>query len=83
MASTKTDKKKCRPKDELYFVLMDVDFTWLPDKVVKVKSLWQSGADIKKIADVVDRDVDEVFLLLLDLARNKKIKTGENGIFGR
>lgn len=74
---------KTRPKDELHICLEKLDFSWYKKEVEKVKNMWEEGHHIKDIAQVMDREVDEVFLLLLDLIRRKKIKSRENGIYGR
>lgn len=74
---------KLRPK-ELYIALdnLDIDFTWYPDEVDHVIQAWESGMHIADIATAFDRSINEVFLLLFDLASKSKISEREGGIYG-
>ena len=47
-----------------------------------VRKMWQAGAHIEDIAEAVDRDCDEVAVLLIDLARRGKIQRRRLGIYG-
>ena len=77
------DKTKIRPKEELIIALSDLDFSWYPAEVEQVKELWQKGIGTAEIAKKFSREVDEVFLLLLDLARQGEIRSREGGLYGR
>ena len=76
-------KSKTRPDEELYICLEQLDFSWFQDKVEIVKDMWGEGEPIDEIAQAVGRDCDEVFLLLMDLVRRRKIHKRDNGIFGK
>ena len=76
------DIKKWRPQEELYIALSELDFSWFPGEVEKIKKLWAYGLHIAKIAEMLERDVDEVAVLIMDLARKNKIRRRKNGILG-
>lgn len=73
---------KLRPKEELIIALDDLDFSWFLDEVKKVKKLWYFGWHIADIAKQVDRDQDEVAVLIMHLARRGKIEYRKKGVFG-
>lgn len=74
---------KTRPKQRLYIALEQLDFSWYQDQVELVIELWNKGVHIKQISEELGRDSDEVFLLLMDLIRRKRIKERKNGIYGQ
>ena len=79
MALTST---KLRPPVPLHIALADLDFSWYPHEVLKVRKMWQTGAYIEDIAKAVNRDCDEVAILLIDLARHGKIQRRRLSIYG-
>lgn len=74
-------KAKLRPT-ELYIALDNLDFSWYPSEIPEVIRAWETGMHIADIASALDRSINEVFLLLLDLASKGKIKEREGGVFG-
>ncbi len=76
------DKYKLRPQERLYTALLNLDFTWTRAELRDVMRLWNSGAHIGEIAEVVGRDGDEVALLIMDLVRNDRLKPREGGVYG-
>lgn len=73
---------KLRPKEKLIICCEQWDFSWLAHEINSVIGAWNSGESIQSIAESVDRPVEEVFLLLLDLASQDKITSRKNGIYG-
>lgn len=73
------DKMKLFPRDELVIALDGLDFSWYRDEISAVIRMWEGGQSLPDISDSVGRCCDEVFLLLLHLARNEKIKTRKRG----
>jgi len=67
---------------ELTIILEDLDFSWFKHEISKVKELWALGEHIADIAKAVNRDQDEVALLIMHLARNRKIRKRQKGVFG-
>jgi hypothetical protein len=61
---------------------LDFDFTWSLGEVREMKHLWNEGTALEEIAEHFDRDIDECFILLFDLARKGKIKYRKNSIYG-
>jgi len=78
----RTDRLKLRPKPELVIALDDLDFSWFPAEVEKVKKLWAYGWHIADITRQVKRDQDEVAVLIMHLARLGKIENRTGGVFG-
>jgi len=76
------DIRKLRPQEELYIACTDMDFSWKQAEIDYVIQEWKAGTHISDIADGLGRDVDEVAILLMDLARKRKILPRENGVFG-
>ncbi len=73
-------KLKLRPS-ELYIACMDMDFSWYPWEVEQVIADYNAGLMLAEMAARVgNRDIDELFLLLLDLARRGKIQARGGGI---
>ena len=68
--------------DNNYIALLDMDFSWKNVDVEKIITMWEEGLSITIIASKFRREEDELFLLLLDLARNKRIKERFTGIWG-
>lgn len=67
---------------EKIIILEDLDFLWSKETIEKVKIMWEMNIGLKGISKVVDREEDEVFLLLLHLARNREIKRRDSYIWG-
>ena len=82
MERDRFDRLKLRPKKELIIVLDDLDFSWLPAEVAKVKKLWDFGWHIADIAKTVKRNQDEVATLVMHLARKGEIQRRRGGVFG-
>ena len=82
MERDRFDRLKLRPKKELIIVLDDLDFSWLPAEVAKVKKLWDFGWHIADIAAKVKRDQDEVAILIMHLARQRGIRKRKMGVLG-
>ena len=80
--SRKNDSRKMRPREELYIALSELDFSWYPGEVEQVAQLWREGLHIADIAEKMKRDIDEVAILIMDLARKNKVRRRKNGVFG-
>lgn len=76
------DKTKRCPKEELYIACEDLDFSWYHDELQFVIEAWGKGLSIFEIAEELQRDPDEVLILLVDLARKERIGKRRGGIFG-
>lgn len=92
MAAKRADALKLRPKQELTIALDDLDFSWFPEQVQKVKEMWNKGASITEIAKVTrpanelktpEDAVDEVALLIMHLQRQKEILPRAGGVWGK
>lgn len=73
-------KKRSR---KLYIACEDMNFVWCESEVREIERMWQGGLSIEDMAKSFDRDVDEVAVLIMDLAKQERIKERKNGVFGR
>ena len=55
-------------------ILEDLDFSWEQKQIDRAIYLWGEGFGVPDIAADFKRDLDEVFLLMLHLSREGKIK---------
>lgn len=77
-----TDKWKLRPP-ELIIALDDLDFSFLPEEAETTKQMWQEGKHIADIAAKLKRDMDEVAILIMHLARQGLVERRRMGVFGK
>lgn len=77
-----SDLAKIRPHEELYIALQELDFSWYPHEVERVIEMWERGTPIWDMSVEFGRCQEEVFLLLLDLAMNGRVKRRPGGICG-
>ena len=82
MPRTSKGMKKINPKEKLHIALFDLDFSFTQSEIDTAIDMWNKGYDLRVIADELQREGDEVMILLLDLARNKRIEKRENSIWG-
>lgn len=68
--------------NDISIILEDVEFGWLNEDIKKVVELWGDGSTFRKICEVIKREEDEVFLLLLHLSRQKIINKRKNYLWG-
>ncbi|MDA2637952.1 helix-turn-helix domain-containing protein [Bacillus cereus] len=53
----------------LYIALEELDMLWDEDEVAQVKEAWNNNESVFAIGEKMQRDPDEVALLIMDLAR--------------
>jgi hypothetical protein len=75
------DKWKLRPP-ELIIALDDLDFSFIPEEAETTKQMWQEGKHIADIAEKLKRDMDEVAVLIMHMARRGEIERRKTGVFG-
>ena len=65
----------------IYIACEDMDFTWDERQVYAVAEMYRKGATVYEIASDpgIDRDPDEVAILIMDLARQDVIKPKDFG----
>jgi len=76
------DMKKYRPDEQLYIAFEAFDFSWYKKEVERVIRYWKYGLSLAEIGKRINRDLDEIAILLMDLGRKGKIKPRKNGIWG-
>ena len=80
--SRRADSRKRQPREELYIALSELDFSWYQNEVEQVAQMWRDGIHIADIAERMERDIDEVAILIMDLARRGVIGRRKNGAMG-
>lgn len=83
MRRTLADVQKIRPQEELYIACEDMDFSWTESEIRQVIQNWKKGVHLAVTAKNMNRDADEVAILIMDLIRQKRIKPRKGGAFGR
>jgi Mn-dependent DtxR family transcriptional regulator len=64
-------------------ILEDMDFQWQYPQMLKAAEMWKREVSIVDIAKELNRDPDEVLLLLLHLARVGTIDRRVKNLYGR
>ena len=59
---------------EIYTPLEDINFHWNKEDIEKFRVLWNNGIGFDDISRYLKRDPIELAVLLLDLAKQKKLK---------
>lgn len=59
---------------DIYIACEEMDFTWTKEKLQEFSKLWKKGLGLMEIAEHLDRDPDEVAMLIMDHGRLNKIK---------
>lgn len=65
----------------MVIVLEELDFGWEWEEINKVEIMWLEGKGLEEMANEIKRDGDEVFLLLMHLARQGRIGARQNFIW--
>lgn len=67
----------------IYLPLEDIDLVWDERDLPKVRELWEQNFSVWEIAEEFNRDPIAVAVLIIDQARQDKIKRRPWGMFGR
>ncbi|AOM08850.1 MULTISPECIES: hypothetical protein [Bacillus] len=59
---------------KLYIALEELDMFWDEDDVWRVQEAWNNNESVFAIGQRIERDPDEVALLLMDLAKKGRIE---------
>ncbi len=76
------DKWKLRPTERLHIACEDLDLSFTAQEVWDVTQWWNEGMSYDEIAASLNRDGDEVAILLIDLARKGRIRRRRGGCRG-
>ena len=57
-----------------YIACSDLEFGWTKDEIKVVRNAWDAGFGTATISKALNRDPDEVLLLLVDLRRKGAVK---------
>ncbi|HJV46616.1 MAG TPA: helix-turn-helix domain containing protein [Bacillota bacterium] len=71
-----------KSRNKVYVALEELNFVWDEVEIDQVKKLWRQGTPIDEIAEVMDRDIDEIGILIIDQCRKNKIKQRPGGLWG-
>ena len=78
-AAQTTDMKSI---NNYYIACEELNFTWNEKQIEDAIYYWNKGYHIDYISDRVERNIDEVAILIMDLRRKGKIKERIGGVFG-
>lgn len=76
------EKFKLRPKETLVIALDDLDLSFTKAEIGAVLDFWGEGVHIADIAEELNRDQDEIAVLIMHLARKGKIQNRKRGVLG-
>ncbi|ARF66696.1 hypothetical protein ABNC92_20805 [Paenibacillus larvae] len=60
----------------------DMDFLWSISDLKQTKNMWKLGYSVEEMAQKLNRDPDEVAILIMDLFRHGEIKDRPGGARG-
>lgn len=66
----------------MQIVLEDLNFLWKDEDLDKLVELWKENKPLQDIAKSVNRSCEEVFLALMHLARERRIKKRKGFVWG-
>lgn len=64
----------------LYIALEELDMLWDEEDVLRVKNAWKNNESVFAIGEKLQRDPDEVAVLIMDLARKGTIEKRALGL---
>jgi len=76
------DKWKLRPTERLHFACEELDLSFRQQEVWDVIRWWREGRSYDDMATALDRDGDEIAILLIDLVRSGRIEKRRGGCGG-
>ncbi|MGF7046360.1 hypothetical protein J2T13_000836 [Paenibacillus sp. DS2015] len=83
VSSAKLTLPSDKNRTNIYTACEDMDFHWSNNEVRSFEKMWLEGLGVKEIAEKLQRDPDEVLILVIDRAnRNKRIKARTHGVCG-
>ena len=56
-----------------HVILIDAKFIWSQEEVEDFRSMWECGLSLFEIAEQMNEDPDDIALLAIDQAKNRKI----------
>jgi hypothetical protein len=69
-------------RQNIYLACEDMNFTWDEVEVLEFEKIWNAGMGLFEIAGKLQRDPDEVAILIIDRSRQRRIKPRLGGIWG-
>jgi len=63
-------------------ILEEIDFVWEEKDITSVQAMWKNGTGLKEVSEKVKRRPEEVFLLLMHLCLEGKIKVRKGFVWG-
>ena len=75
------DINKLRP-EKLYIALKELDFSFEQFELDITIDMWNRGRYIGTIVNELQRDCDEIAILIMSLRRDNKIEDREGGLWG-
>lgn len=70
------------PRKQRYIACETLNFVWDQPVIDQVKAMWRDGVSLEDIAAELQRDPDEVAILIIDQRRMNKIRLRTMGLWG-
>lgn len=62
-----------KQRRDIYLAGESFDFVWSDEEVRLVREIWNKGGTVEQLAETVERRVQEVMILLVDLAFQRRL----------
>ena len=69
-------------QSEVEIILQDIEFAWKIKDIETIKKMWERNCSLKQMIKKINRNGDEIFLLLIHLSRQGEIKKRKGFIWG-
>lgn len=69
-------------QSEVEIILQDIEFAWKTKDIETIKKMWERNCSLKQMIKKINRNGDEIFLLLIHLSRQGEIKKRKGFIWG-
>lgn len=66
----------------MYIAAEEWNLIFTPRELVQIRDDWAEGLHLADISRRIERDPNEVFVLLLDLTQQNRIRKRKGGIYG-
>lgn len=76
------NKSFFKQRVSIYLACEEMDFIWSREEVKEIDKMWNEGIEVRSIANKVQRDPDELLILIIDRARKGHITRRTGGLFG-
>lgn len=75
------DTRKITPKEKLYIAADEFDLSFYESELQVVEEMWNKGKTLIEIANKLEREDEEIVILLIDMCSKGFLNQREGGLF--